>query len=159
MQHTHIERAFSLIEILVVVIVIGILAAVVVPNSIRAGDLARVTATGEDLKAISRAVEAYRNDSGRWPRDVNRAIMPPELAEFFTKGDPFQKTVPIGGVYDYDGPTSTRGPRIAIRSGTGNPLADDATILELDKAMDDGNLGTGRLRKEGDGIFYSITNN
>lgn len=159
MLNTRTTHAFSLIEILVVVIVIGILAAVVVPNSIRAGDIPRLTATGEDLKAIAKAAEAYRNDSGRWPLDVNRAILPPELAKYFTKGDPFQKTVPIGGVYDYDGPTSTRGPRIAIRAGTGNPLPDDATILELDRAIDDGNLSTGRLRREGAAITYAITNN
>ncbi len=155
-RHRH---AFSLIEILVVVIVIGILAAIVVPNSIRAGDMARVTATGEDLKAIVRAVEAYRNDSGRWPRDVSRAVMPPELAEFFTKADPFQKTVPIGGVYDYDGPSSSRGPRISIRAGTGNPIADDATITELDELIDDGDPGAGRLRKEGAAITFAVTSN
>lgn len=159
MQHKRMHHAFSLIEILVVVVVIGILAAVVVPNTIMAGDMARVAATGEDLKAIARAVEAYRNDTGRWPRDANRAVLPPELAEFFTKADPFIKTVPIGGIYDYDGATGSRGPRITIRAGTGNPIAADATITELDEAIDDGNLGTGRLRKQGGAITYSITNN
>lgn len=150
------RRAFSLIEILVVVVVIGILAAVVVPNSIRAGDTARVTATAEDLKAIARAVDAYRNATGRWPRDVNRGIMPPEIAEYFKKADPFQKMVPIGGVYDYDGPSGSRGPRVSIRSGTGNPLPDDATVLELDRLMDDGDVTTGRLRREGDGVMYYL---
>lgn len=148
------RHAFSLVEILVVVVVIGILAAVVVPNSIRAGDTARVTATAEDLKSIARAVDAYRNSTGRWPRDVSRAIMPPEIAEYFKQADPFEKIVPIGGVYDYDGPTSARGPRITIRAGTGNPLPENAMVLELDQLMDDGDVTTGRLRREGDGVMY-----
>jgi prepilin-type N-terminal cleavage/methylation domain-containing protein len=152
-------RAFSLIEILVAVIVITILAAVVVPNSIRAGDITRVTETGEDLTVIAKAVEAYRTDPGRWPRGVNRAILPPELAEFFTRADPFQKTASVGGVHDHDDPTSTRGPGVTIRAGTGNPMADDSTILELAWAIDDGNVSSGPLRREGAPTTHSIANN
>lgn len=155
-QFTALRRAFSLIEVLVVVVVIGILAAVVVPNTIMAGDTARVTATAQDLRSIESAVVAYKNKHGIWPRDVTRAVLPTELAEFFTKSDPFAKTVPVGGVYDYDGATSSRGPRISIRGSTGNPIPSDATALELDEEMDDGVLTTGRLRKSGGTIEFFV---
>lgn len=152
-----IRSAFSLVELLIVIVVIGILAAVVIPNTIMAGDTARVTATAQDLRAIESAVVAYKNKNGRWPRDVARAVLPVEIAEYFTKSDPFGKTVPLGGVYDYDGATSSRGPRISIRGSTGNPIPNDATTLELDEEMDDGVLTTGRLRKSGGSIeFYVV---
>jgi general secretion pathway protein G len=150
------RRAFTLIELVVVVIVIGILAAIIVPNTINAGDQARVVATGEDLAAIARAADAHRNATGRWPRDASRAVMPEELASYFEKGDPFLKVVPMGGVYDYDGPSSSRGPRIAIRSGPGNPLPTEAAVRELDALIDDGDPSTGRLRRTGGAVFYSI---
>lgn len=153
------RRAFSLIEILVVVIVIGILAAIVVPNSINANDTARIAATAEDLRAIGMAVESYRSTEGRWPRDVNRAVMPTELEGAFKSGNPFDKNVPIGGVYDYDGATSSRGPRISIRGGTGNPLPSNDIIQQLDDYMDDGDLTTGRIRHQGGAIMYLIMGN
>lgn len=158
MKHsTPILRAFSLIELLVVVVVIGILAAIVIPNTISAGDTARTAAVGEDLDAIARAVEAYRNSTGRWPRDARSATLPPELAEYFRKSDPFKKPCPLGGVYDYDGATSRRGPRVTIRGVAGNPGPTDAVSREIDEFMDDSNLRTGRLRRSGGVTYYTVT--
>ncbi len=140
-----------------VVIVIGILAAIIVPNTIKAGDTARVAATAEDLSTISEAVERYRNATGNWPRDVNSAIMPAELATYFKGANPFDKAAPVGGVYDYEGPTATDGPRLSIRPGTANPLGPESMLRELDQFMDDGDLGTGRCRMSGAIFQYRIT--
>lgn len=155
-MHRSRTAGFSLVEILVVIVVIAVLGAIVVPNTIRAGDTARVSATAEDLRIIARAVETYRGATGRWPRETGRAVLPAELADAFRSGDPFSKAVPIGGVYDYDAPTATRGCRIGIRSGTGNPIPPVEVIAELDAAMDDGDPATGLLRREGDGVFYYL---
>ena len=150
------RAAFSLVELLVVIVVIGILAAVVIPNTISAGDTARVTATMEDLNSLVKAVENYRNKTGKWPRNAANGTMPTELSEYFTKSNPFQKTVPIGGLYDYDGSTSNHGPRIRIVGSPGNPIADVATLTELDEQIDDGSLATGRMRKPGGAIEFYI---
>lgn len=150
------STAFSLIELLVVIVVIGILAAVVVPNTILAGDSARVAATAQDLRSMEKAIEAYRNSSGRWPTNVNGATLPAEIAPAFKKADPFSKTVPIGGIYDYDGTSGDRGPIIKMYSSGGNNLPADATLTELDIEMDDGDLTTGRLRKSGSQLFYYL---
>lgn len=143
------RRAFSLVEIMVVVIVIAILAAIIVPNTVKAGDTARIAATAEDMNTIAEAVERYRNSSGRWPRDVDRAVMPPELTSIFGRANPFDKAAPVGGVYDYEGPTASRGPRLSIRPGRANPLGPESMMRELDQYMDDGDLSTGRCRMSG----------
>lgn len=61
------QRGFSLIEIMVVVVIMGILAALVVPNLLDRPDQARVVAARQDIASISQALKLYRLDNGRYP--------------------------------------------------------------------------------------------
>ncbi|MBD3648372.1 MAG: type II secretion system major pseudopilin GspG [Pseudomonadales bacterium] len=58
---------FTLIEIMVVVVILGILGALIVPNIIGRPDEARVTAAQSDLQAIANALELYRLDNSHYP--------------------------------------------------------------------------------------------
>ena len=58
---------FSLIEILVVVVIIGILAAVVVPRVMDEPDRARVTKAQQDVQALVTALNMYRLDNFNYP--------------------------------------------------------------------------------------------
>ena len=60
-------RGFTLIEILVVVVIIGILGALVVPNFLSKPDQARVTAAQSDIRAIANALDIYRLDNFQYP--------------------------------------------------------------------------------------------
>jgi general secretion pathway protein G len=60
-------RGFTIIEIMVVVLIIGILAALIAPNVLSRIDEARVTKTKADLKSIEAALELYRLDNFRYP--------------------------------------------------------------------------------------------
>jgi prepilin-type N-terminal cleavage/methylation domain-containing protein len=55
------NSGFSLIEILIVVVVLGILAAIVVPQFSSSGETARHAATTEYLQAIRQQIDLYRN--------------------------------------------------------------------------------------------------
>ena len=58
---------FTLIEILIVVVILGILGAVVVPNILSSPDTARVQAAQTDLRALSQTLEIYRLDNFQYP--------------------------------------------------------------------------------------------
>jgi prepilin-type N-terminal cleavage/methylation domain-containing protein len=60
-------RAFTLIELLIVVAIIGILAAIAVPNFLNAQIRARVAATESNMHSIGTALEMYMVDHGRYP--------------------------------------------------------------------------------------------
>ena len=62
-------KAFTLIELLIVVAIIGILAAIAVPNFINAQVRANVARVKGDFKAISSAMEMYKLDNNTYPGD------------------------------------------------------------------------------------------
>jgi len=61
------HRGFTLIEIMVVITILGILAALIVPRVIGRTDDARITAARQDIGAIMQALKLYRLDNGRYP--------------------------------------------------------------------------------------------
>ena len=61
------ERGFTLIEILVVVVILGILGAGVVPQILGRPDTARIQAAQTDLRTLSGALDVYRLDNFQYP--------------------------------------------------------------------------------------------
>lgn len=60
-------RGFTLIEIMVVITILGILAALIVPRVVGRTDDARITAAKTDISGILQALKVYRLDNGRYP--------------------------------------------------------------------------------------------
>ncbi len=61
------QRGFTLIEIMVVVIIIGLLAAVIVPQVINKVDEARISKAKADIQSLETALTMYRLDNSKYP--------------------------------------------------------------------------------------------
>jgi len=61
------QRGFTLLEVMVVVVILGILAVLVVPKIISRPDEARVIAARQDIASLMQALKLYRLDNQRYP--------------------------------------------------------------------------------------------
>jgi general secretion pathway protein G len=63
-----LSRGFTLIELMVVLVILGVLAALVVPNVLSRADDAKITAAKSDVSTLMQALKLYKLDNGRYPQ-------------------------------------------------------------------------------------------
>ena len=106
------SRGFTLIEIMVVMVILGLLVAIVAPNIMGRSDQARVTVAETQLSNIANALDLYRLDNGHYPSTqqglealVHRPSGTPEPGNWNPEG--YMKAVPEdpwGNDYQYVSP-------------------------------------------------------
>ena len=87
------SRGFTLIEIMVVIVILGVLAALVVPSVLERPDEARAIAAKSDIASILQALKLYRLDNQRYPTAeqglvalVTRPELPPPAPNWKPNG-------------------------------------------------------------------------
>ena len=106
------NRGFTLIEIMVVVVILGILAAIIVPKIMERPEQARVVKAKQDVSSIQNALDLYKLDNGNYPTTdqglaalVTRPTSDP-IPQNWKKGG-YLKQLPIdpwGNPYQYLNP-------------------------------------------------------
>lgn len=100
-------RGFTLIELMVVLAIIGVLAALIVPNVLSRADDARVTAARTDVNNLMQALKLYRLDNQRYPTTEQGlqalVVRPPPIPRRRTGKATWTSCPTIPGA----GPTST----------------------------------------------------
>ncbi|ROR29568.1 type II secretion system major pseudopilin GspG [Inmirania thermothiophila] len=125
-------QGFTLIEVMVVVIILGILAALVVPRIMDQPERARVTKAQADIRAIESALRLYRLDNYAYPTTeqglealVRRPTTPPEPPNWKEGG--YLERIPVdpwGRPYQYLSP-GTRGEIDVYSLGPDGAPSDD----------------------------------
>ena len=106
-RHSSLRRAvqagFTLIELMVVLVIIGVLAALIVPNVLDRADDARATAAKTDVNNLMQALKLYRLDNQRYPSGEqglqalvskpNAGMIPPNWKPYLEKlpNDPWAR--------------------------------------------------------------------
>lgn len=104
------RRGFTLIELMVVLVIIGVLAALIVPNVLDRTDDARATAARADINNLMQALKLYKLDNQRYPSaeqglealttKPTTGVVPPNWRKYLDKlpadpwGRPYQYIYP-----------------------------------------------------------------
>jgi len=106
------QGGFTLLEVMVVVVILGILAALVVPKIISRPDEARAIAAKQDIASLMQALKLYRLDNQRYPtteQGLQALVARPTTAPIATNWKPggYVERLPKdpwGGPYQYLNP-------------------------------------------------------
>jgi len=103
-------RGFTLVEIMVVVVILGILAVLIVPRVLGRSDEARAAAARHDVAVIMQSLKLYRLDNGRYPTNeqgLQALVTKPTSAPLPTNWKPYLDKLPKdpwGNLYQYLNP-------------------------------------------------------
>jgi general secretion pathway protein G len=132
------RHAFTLVEMLLVLVILAVLAAIVIPKFSGRSQQAKETAAKSDIHALEIALDAFEVDTGSYPtgnNGLNSLVDQPNGATNW-KG-PYVKTIPNDPwghpyVYTYPGKNNTRGYDIMSMGPDGRVSGDD-DITNYDK--------------------------
>ncbi len=91
----NVRKGFTMVELMAVLIILGLLAAVVVRNFVGQTDRARVTTTKANLKLLHMSVNQFKMDTGRFPAEEEGLailIEPPSDVENWQPGGYLETT-------------------------------------------------------------------
>jgi prepilin-type N-terminal cleavage/methylation domain-containing protein len=129
--------AFTLVEIMVVVVLIGLLAALAMPAFSRMRQRSQASLLANDFRQYEAAFQRFALENGSWPVATAMGLVPTGMSGFLPNG--YTQPSPLGGGYLWSGPS-----RNVVLRGT---LASDAVMQMVDTVLDDGTLTTGNFTK------------
>ena len=148
-----VRSGFTLTELMIVVAVIGLLAAIAIPSYAHARERSLNVRFAADLQVAKAAFIEYSMDHGKYPPDTTPGVVPDGMADYLRRIAWTQPTT-IGGQWDWDNS------QFGFKAGVSvySPTASIDQMLRIDQMIDDGNLATGDFRSRADGYIGIIEN-
>ncbi|MFP4106598.1 MAG: type II secretion system protein [Phycisphaerae bacterium] len=151
----HCIRGFTLVEILIVVMILGILAAIIIPQYTDSKRETSQTAFITDIRTYGNAAQVYRSRTGQFLEDSSSGQVPSGW-ESYIDDKAWVRATPIGGVWDAELNQFGIVSGIGVHFMDAAEKKDDAFMLEIDRKFDDGDLNTGGFRKIAADRYYLI---
>lgn len=136
-----LQKAFTLVELMVVVTLIGLIASIAIPAFTQSRSNATASSAANDFRHFSELFQMHNLSTGEWPADGLPATIPAGMDSQLA-GSSWVSQTALGGLWDYDYGVYGSTAAVAIDGFT----ADASILTILDRLIDDGDLRTGRLR-------------
>jgi prepilin-type N-terminal cleavage/methylation domain-containing protein len=142
---------FTLVEIMVVVVIIGLLATIAIPTIAKVRRNAQNSRFINDLRAFSQAYETYALKYGRWPPNAGSGVVPAGMSGELRDAN-WTGVNSLGGRWNWD--YNNFGVTASI--STTGVTVDSAQMAEIDAKIDDGNLATGNFVENSGRYLYIL---
>ncbi len=135
---------FTLVEILMVVVIVGLLLAVLVPGVSHARETSQNARLANDWRAFTATFQSFTLENGNYPADAAAAVIPIGMDEHLKEFEWTEETF-VGGNWDWD--YNSFGIRAGV-SLVGSNI-NLPQMQDFDDKFDDGDLASGFFQKIG----------
>ena len=152
-----VSRGFTLVEIIIVVLILGIVAGVAAPMVVNRFKEATCVAFAKELIVFVDAAELFHAETGEWPADSSSGKLPASNPfSNYVRVRQWVRPTPIGGDWDFENNDNGVTAAVGVHFWSSSQILTTAEFEHIDEMIDDGSAKTGSLRLFGSDRYYWV---